>query len=100
MNNTKYYIIGAVLAVLALIAIFVIGSCSEVATDTDGIAKPSRFGLIKIGDVCGTNQLYYDPATKVVYMYVHEYQAGGITPYYIVGKDDMPEIAVYGVNYK
>lgn len=99
MNDTKYLIAGvAVTVVLLIILIFIF--CSETTTDTDGIAKPSRFGLIKISDICGTNQLYYDPATKVIYMYVHEYQTGGITPYYVIGEDGKPEIAVYGVNYK
>ena len=59
----------------------------------------SSFGLIEIENE-HQKQLLYDPETKVVYMYICTLNRAGISPYYIIGENGKPEIAMYGVNYK
>ena len=66
--------------------------------------RETNYGFIIIekpyigrGDNC---ELVYDPITKVCYIIIDGYHIAGITPYYIIGKDGKPEIAIYGVNYE
>jgi hypothetical protein len=79
------------------IIIFLTG-CEKVK-DKNGEYVNSNFGLIEIEDK-HQKQLLYDPETKIVYMYIYTLYKAGISPYYIIGENGKPEIAMYGINYK
>ena len=95
------------LAIIALLiaALFIITGCATKTIDEKGAETETYYGLIVIKNrydgMDGYCKLAYDPVTKVCYMVITSgiYRAG-ITPYYIIGKDGKPEIAVYGVNYE
>lgn len=92
----KFIIVFIMLAII----IFLTGCERAKVKDENGEYVNSTFGLIEI-ETKHQKQLLYDPETKVVYMYIYTsgYRAG-ISPYYIIGEDGKPEVAIYGVNYK
>lgn len=85
-----------VLIMLAII-IFLTG-CGKVKNE-NGEYVNSNFGLVEI-ETKHQKQLLYDPETKIVYMYIYGLYRAGISPYYVIGENGKPEVAIYGVNYK
>lgn len=85
--------------VLIMFAIIIsLTGCTKIK-DENGEYVNSSYGLIEIK---GEHQklLLYDPETKVVYLYINGPYRAGISPYYVIGENGKPEIAIYGVNYK
>lgn len=81
-----------------LIIILCLVGCEQIK-DENGVYRDSEFGFIEIKRIHNANRLIYDPETKVVYILIRSGYIAGISPYYIIGKDEKPEVAVYGVNY-
>lgn len=90
------------LAILVLFAILLSG-CVSKTIDSKGIERYVSYGLIEIdtldGGIDSDTVVAYDPQTMICYLKVTGYYRLGISPYYIIGEDGKPEIAVYGVNY-
>lgn len=86
-----------IVLIMSAIIIFLTG-CVKIK-DENGKYVNSAFGLIEIEDE-QQKQLLYDPETKVIYMYIYGLYRAGISPYYIIGENGKPEVAMYGVNYK
>lgn len=101
MTDRHKVAMACVAIVFVLVAFFVALYLADHQTvvDENGVSHPSTFGLVEIKSIDGS-QLLYDPETKVIYMWVHGGNRAGISPYYVIGQDGRPEIAVYGVNYK
>ena len=87
-----------IIVLIMLVIIIFLTGCEKVK-DENGEYVSSNFGLIKIEDK-DQKELLYDPETKIVYMYLYDYYRAGISPYYVIGENGKPEIAMYGVNYK
>lgn len=92
------------LLVLLLFAIMLSG-CVQKTIDSKGIERHVSYGLIEIETLNGNGAepsdtvVAYDPQTMICYLKISGYYRLGISPYYIIGEDGKPEIAVYGVNY-
>ena len=90
--------------VILIATLFIITGCATKTIDEKGVEREIDYGLIVIGKLYdkmdGDCKLAYDPVTKVCYMVINSLYRAGITPYYIIGKDGKPEIAIYGVNYE
>jgi len=84
-----------------LILVFILTGCTTV-TDDNGVERKIEYGLITIDKVSrnGGFEICYDPTTKICYMKLSSVYMLGVSPYYIIGNDGKPEIAIYGVNYK
>lgn len=87
---------------LCLILCLCILSGCQTVTDEFGNERGIRYGLVEINKVSGNGDsiVCYDPTTKICYMQVEGLYRLALSPYYIIGEDGKPEIAVYGVNYK
>ncbi len=87
---------------IAFIVFSIVLSGCVKTTDYKGIERTVEYGLIEIGSVSGDGQfiICYDPTTMVCYMKISRLYGIGISPYYIIGEDGKPEIAIYGVNYQ
>ena len=90
-----------IIIILILFAIIILFTgCSKVKIkDENGEYVNSKFGFIEIEDK-HQKQLLYDPETKIVYMYIYSSYRAGMSPYYVIGENGKPEVAIYGVNYK
>lgn len=86
-----------IVIIMLVIMIFFTG-CEKVK-DENGDYVNLLYGLVEIKEVTASNRLLYDFETKVVYMQIHSGYTAGLSPYYIIGENGKPEIAVYGVNY-
>ncbi len=89
------------LVISLLILVFTLTGCMTVTDDT-GVERNIEYGLITIDKVSGNGcfEICYDPTTKICYMKIIGVYRLGVSPYYIIGNDGKPEIAIYGVNYK
>lgn len=89
------------LVISLLILVFILTGCTTV-TDDNGVERKIEYGLVTIDKVSGDDgfEICYDPTTKICYMKIRGYYKLAISPYYIIGNDGKPEIAIYGVNYK
>lgn len=89
------------LIISLLILVFILTGCTTV-TDDNGIERKIEYGLITIDEESknGHFEICYDPTTKICYMKLSSVYRLAISPYYIIGNDGKPEIAIYGVNYK
>ena len=83
------------------ICLFALSGCKK-ATDQYGVERNVRQGLLEIEDFSGNGFLTVccDPSTNICYLFLESGNLGGISPYYVMGEDEKPEIAVYGKNYK
>lgn len=91
-----------ILLVISLIVLaFVLTGCMTVKDD-NGIERRVEYGLVTLDTVSGDGhfEICYDPTTKICYMKITGFYRLAVSPYYIIGEDGKPEIAVYGVNYK
>lgn len=96
-----------ILVVLLAVLTVTLAGCGDSKTiDSKGIERSVSYGLIDVetldtgsSTVGGTTTVAYDPRTMICYLKILGYHRMGISPYYIIGKDGKPEIAVYGVNY-
>ena len=93
-----------ILVILLAAVLFIVAGCATKVVDEKGMEREIDYGFIVVerfydrgDDYC---DLVYDPITKVCYIVINGFYRAGITPYYIIGEDGKPEIAVYGVNYK
>ncbi len=84
--------------------LFALAGCKTKITDEFGNERIVGFGLVEVKALSEQryerNKICYDPATKICYLKAEGYHSLAICPYYIIGEDGAPEIAVYGVNYK
>ena len=93
-----------ILVLLLAAVLFVVAGCSTKVIDDKGVERKTDYGFIIIDqpysgiDEC--REIAYDPITKICYIIIDGFYRAGISPYYIIGEDGKPEIAVYGVNYK
>ncbi len=89
------------LIVCVILLVITLTGCARV-TDDYGIERSVSYGLVTIDKVSGDGyfEICYDPTTKICYMKITGYYRLAVSPYYIIGNDGKPEIAIYGVNYK
>lgn len=93
----------AILLTMFMLLIIVLAGCTKV-TDPKGIERNASYGLVevetKINSIMrGNVTVCYDPKTMVCYLRMLDSYRMGLSPYYVIGEDGKPEIAVYGVNY-
>lgn len=90
------------LLIMLFIVATVLSGCVNKTTDYKGVERKVEYGLVEIGAVSGDGQftVCYDPTTMVCYMKIWSTYRLAISPYYIIGENGEPEIAVYGVNYQ
>lgn len=86
--------------VLTVIILFFLTGCVKI-TDVTGKERIISYGLVEVSEGYGDGKhvIVYDPQTLICYITVSSVYKYGISPYYILGADGKPEIAVYGVNY-
>lgn len=81
--------------------LMLVGCENHTITDDFGYERVMKYGLVVIRSYeDGKQEICYDPATKVCYLKLWNEYRLAISPYYIIGEDGKPEIAVYGVNFK
>lgn len=87
---------------LCLILCLCILSGCQTVTDEFGNERVIQYGLVELHKVPGDGEftICYDPTTNICYMKIAGLYRLALSPYYIIGEDGKPEIAVYGVNYK
>ena len=99
MSKIKKIVICAIL----IFIILALAGCKKV-TDPYGIERNMASEFIKVKNLSqigsGKASIYYDPETMICYMQITSLYSLCLTPYYVLGENDKPEIAVYGVNYK
>lgn len=93
----------AVLLLMFMLLIVVMAGCTKVI-DQNGIERNVSYGLVEVetkfnSTINGNAVVCYDPKTMVCYLKILESYRMGLSPYYVIGEDGKPEIAVYGVNY-
>ena len=93
----------AVLLLMLMLLIVVLTGCTKI-TDPNGVERNVSYGLVEVKTIlnsisAGTVVVCYDPKTMVCYLKVCDSYRMGLSPYYIIGEDGKPEIAIYGVNY-
>lgn len=94
-----------ILVVLLVVLTVTLAGCVSTTIDSKGIKRHVSYGLIEVETLNGGNCINgytivaYDPRTMICYLKVTDSYRFGISPYYIIGEDGNPEIAVYGVNY-
>ena len=86
---------------MLLIFIIILVGCTKVI-DPTGREREVSYGLIEIDTIegNGNSTICYDPTTMICYILIDGYSRLALSPYYIIGKDETPEIAIYGENYK
>ena len=97
----------AILAIVCyILLLFVLSGCTThtIVNPETNIEYEIQYGLYVVKRVYAhgdaSSIIAYDPKTNVCYFVVDNFRRAGITPYYIIGEDGTPEIAVYGKNYK
>jgi len=85
---------------LCAILCLLVSACGK-TTDENGIERNIEYGLVEVRKISGNGYsvICYDPVTKICYLVVSVPYKYGISPYYIIGENGEPEIAVYGMNY-
>lgn len=92
----------ALLIIMLLILMIALVGCTTVI-DPTGKEREVSYGLIEIDTTIegnGHSTICYDPTTMICYILIDGYSRLALSPYYIIGKDGTPEIAIYGKNYK
>ena len=88
--------------ILMAVILFLLTGCMT-TTDINGDEQPVEYGLVRVHTISGSGNrasyVAYDPETLVCYILVSGTYRYSISPYYIMGKNGEPEIAVYGRNY-
>lgn len=102
-NLQKDKVKKAILLTMFMLLVVVLAGCTKV-TDPNGIERNVSYGLVEVKTILnniteGSVVVCYDPKTMVCYLKMCDHYRMGLSPYYIIGKDGKPEIAVYGVNY-
>lgn len=84
------------------ICLFALSGCKKTTTDQYEVEREIRYGLLEIEKFSddGVMTICCDPSTNICYLFMKAHYNTGISPYYVMGKDGKPEIAIYGVNYK
>lgn len=102
MNLQKDKVKKAVLLLMFILLTVVLAGCTKMI-DPNGIERNVSYGLVevetKINNIHENVVVCYDPKTMVCYLKMLDQYQMGLSPYYIIGEDGKPEIAVYGVNY-
>lgn len=88
-----------ILVITMLTIVFLMTGCQK-TTDINGIERDMAYGLVVVDRYGSDAMIAYDPETLVCYLVVEALYRLGISPYYIVSECGIPEIAIYGVNYK
>ena len=93
----------AVLMLMFILLIIVLAGCTKVIIDPNGIERNVSYGFVEVEtimkDISCQTVVCYDPKTMVCYLKMFSTYQMGLSPYYVIGEDGKPEIAVYGVNY-
>ena len=89
------------LIIMLFVLMIVLVGCAKVI-DSTGKERKIMYGLIEIDtiDGNGSTTICYDPTTMICYMQIDGFHRLALSPYYIIGNDGTPEIAIYGENYK
>lgn len=84
-----------------VVCLFALSGCKK-ATDQYGVERNVRKGLLEIEEFSdnGVMSICCDPSTNICYLVMDATYEHAISPYYVMGEDEKPEIAVYGKNYK
>ncbi len=92
----KKLIIGTIL----LSVLFMLSGCVK-TVDLNGIERTVDYGLVEVSSVSGNGdfRICYDPTTMICYMKICGMYRLAVSPYYIIGNDGKPELAIYGQNY-
>lgn len=81
--------------------LMLVGCEKKTITDEFGRERVVEYGLIVIRSYeDGKQEICCDPVTKVCYLKLYSAHLLALSPYYVIGEDGKPEIAVYGVNFK
>jgi len=102
-NLQKDKVKKAVLLLMFMLLAVVLAGCTK-ATDPYGIERDVSHGFVEVETILnniayGNVVVCYDPKTMVCYLKICDSYRIGLSPYYIIGENGKPEIAVYGVNY-
>jgi hypothetical protein len=91
----------ALLIIMLLILMIVLVGCAKII-DPTGREREVSYGLVEIDKIEGNGDsiICYDPTTMICYVLIDGYSRLALSPYYIIGKDGTPEIAIYGENYE
>ena len=89
------------LIIMLLILLIVLVGCTK-TIDPTGREREVSYGLVKIDTIegNGNSTICYDPTTMICYILIDGYHRLALSPYYIIGKNGIPEIAIYGKNYE
>lgn len=89
----------AVIAIL-LVMLVVLSGCVK-TVDPTGVERKVSYGLVTVAKVSGDGEfeVCYDPSTMICYMKICALYRLAISPYYIIGTNGEPELAIYGHNY-
>ena len=88
-----------ILVIIILTIVFLMTGCQK-TTDINGIERDMVYGLVVVDRYGSDTMIAYDPKTLVCYLIVAGLNRLGVSPYYIVSECCVPEVAIYGVNYK
>ena len=89
----------AIICLMCLLLVFLTG-CSQKIIDEKGDEHELYFGLACVNNLGNGSKICYDTNTKICYIVIDVVYQAGVSPYYVIGENGEPEIAVYGVNYK
>lgn len=89
-----------IVILLIIVFAFMATSCG---TDNKATESSNEFAFfVKIAHYYNTQfgdtEFFYDPFTKIVYVYIVGYHRAGLSPYYIIENGE-PVIAQYGINW-
>ena len=87
------------LVIIILTIVFLMTGCQK-TIDVNGVERDMAYGLVIVDRYDSNVMIAYDPKTLMCYLVVERLYGVGISPYYIVSDDCVPEVAIYGVNYK
>ena len=88
--------------IMLLILMIVLVGCTKTVIDPTGRERKVSYGFVEIDTINGNNEstICYDPTTMICYIQICDFNRLALSPYYIIGKNGIPEIAIYGENYK
>ncbi len=88
-----------IIILFLIVCLFTISGCKK-AVDLYGYERTVSYGLVIIEEKDGlASTIAYDPDTNICYILIRSGSLGGVSPYYVIGEDGSPEIAIYGDNY-
>ena len=84
---------------LVIMCIILVG-CSHKKKDSTGTEQNVIYGFIELKDMGDYCYICLDENTNICYYILQHDNRVGISPYYIIGENGEPEIAIYNKNFK